>query len=216
MALWFNVKRVVYIPNDTGIAGWLLGWRWMLDLKLHIINKNELQTKYSKTKSLEKVQYFPPEKQAPWVPSSARSNRRPRCSKPGRSTLGRGRQWLLCPKILSQNEPVATLGQCMLWSPLPHGKLLHAWGSYLISPDLNFLTHKRLWRFNEMTEVTHLKEFLAHSKCPVNVSYDYCYYYHYEYIPCFPLSGYHVKPTGHYQKTSSPSVPDIKRFSSNH
>lgn len=130
--------------------------------------------------------------------------------------LGRWRQWLLCPKILFQNEPVATLGQCILWSPLPHGKLLHAWGSYLISPDLNFLTHKRLWRFNEMTEVTHLKEFLAHSKCPVNVNYDYCYYYHYEYSPCFPLSGYHVKPTGHYQKTSSPSVPDINRFSSNH
>lgn len=59
----------------------------MLDLKLHIINKNEFQTKYSKTKSLEKVQYFPPEKQAPWVPSSARSNRRPRCSKPGCSTF---------------------------------------------------------------------------------------------------------------------------------
>ena len=176
--------------------------------------------KYSKTKSLEKVQYFPPEKQAPWVPSSGRGNRSPVAPSlhaqhsQANWRLGRWRQWVLCPKTLFQNEPVVTPEQCILLTPLPHGKLLHALGSYLISPDLNFLTHKRLWRFNEMTKVTHLKEFLVHSKCPINVSYDYCYYYHYEYRPCFPLSGYHVKPTGCYQKTSSPSVPDINRFSS--
>lgn len=37
----------------------------MLDLKPHIINKNTFQMKYSKTMSLEEVQYFPPEKQVP-------------------------------------------------------------------------------------------------------------------------------------------------------
>lgn len=72
----------VYILNDARTTGWLLGWRWMLDLKPHIINKNKFQMKFSKTMSLEKAQYFPPEKQAPWTLFSGKGVKRdPHCYK---------------------------------------------------------------------------------------------------------------------------------------